>query len=259
MPIIELVNDPSTPLSQGDILKGVCLYSTKKSWVNGGGDPEATNRALSLVLSRPCIAMRDDWIVVASIEQYKNKPPAQFSSYEEAIDFFTAIRDGLTTPDQFYLGQITGRDGVFCARFNSLHTIQIPKDGTPERQQFLAASRIAKLNVEFAHDLHLRLFRAFASLGFDDLRWFSTEDLRALVSVASRDDAKLKAELAEHQAKLQVGLSQGSLHESAKKKFDKDVLEVQTKIADLTTRITPYTAEMSRRESAAAPVQEKTP
>jgi hypothetical protein len=45
-----------------------------------------------------------------------------------------------------------------------LHTIQVPKSGTDERQAFLAAARIASLNQEFANDLRLCLFRAFASL-----------------------------------------------------------------------------------------------
>jgi hypothetical protein len=75
MPIIEPVPDQNAPLCQGDILKGVCLFSTKRSWSDGGGEPVGTNRALGLVLSRPCVAAHDEW-VVAAVGKYKNKPPA---------------------------------------------------------------------------------------------------------------------------------------------------------------------------------------
>jgi hypothetical protein len=253
MPIIEPVNDPSTPLSQGDILKGVCLFSTKKSWAPNGGEPAPTPNALTLVLSRPCVAAHGASIVVALIEQYKNKPPAEFSSYEAALDFFTAIRDGQTTPDLFYLGQIPNVPGVYCARFDSVHTIQVPKEGTPEREAFLAATRIGRLDEAFSHDLHMRHFRAFASLGFDDHGWFSTDDLRALMAVANRDEANLMAELAGTQAKLQIGFSQSSLHDSAKKKLEEDCAKTQKKIDELSERIGPFKAELTRREAVAKP------
>jgi hypothetical protein len=145
MPIIEPVHDQRVPLSQGDILKGVSLFSTKKSWTDGGGEPDRTNRGLALVVSRPCAAAHDEWVLVAAVEKYKNKPPAEFESYDEAKQFFIEIRDGLTTPDQFYLGQIPGYEGSFCGRLDSLHTIQVPKSGTDERQAFLAAARLKSL------------------------------------------------------------------------------------------------------------------
>ncbi len=84
MPIIEPVRDQNAPLSQGDILKGVSLFSTRKSWTDDGGEPERTHRGLALVLSRPCVATHDEWVLVAAVEKYKNKPPAEFESYDEA-------------------------------------------------------------------------------------------------------------------------------------------------------------------------------
>jgi hypothetical protein len=251
MPIIQPVNDPSTPLSQGDILKGVCLFSTKKSWAPNGGEPAPTPNTLSLVLSRPCVAAHGASIVVALIEQYKNKAPVEFSSYEAALDFFTAIRDGQTTPDLFYLGQIPNIPGVYCARFDSVHTIQVPKEGTSERQAFLAASRIGRLDEAFAHDLHVRHFRAFASLGFDDHGWFSTDDLRVLVAVADKDEKKLQADLAAITARLELGQSQGFHHESEKKKHEKDAAAVIAKIAELSEKIAPYRVELAKRTAVA--------
>jgi hypothetical protein len=81
MPIIETLAEPTTPLSQGDILKGVRLFATRRAWQEGGGEPNNANPLLCLVLSRPCVAVRDDWLVVASIEKYKNKPPGNFESF----------------------------------------------------------------------------------------------------------------------------------------------------------------------------------
>lgn len=253
MPIIEPINEPGAPLSQGDILKGVRLFTTTKSWVVDGGKEAVTNDRLCLVLSRPCTAARDDLVVVAAIEQYKNKPPAQFATFEDALRFFTLARDGPTTPDQFYIGQVTGYQGVFCACFDSLHTVQIPKVSTPERQAFLAANRVAKLNADFAHDLHLRLFRAFASLGFDDQRWFATDDLRALIAVADRDAAQFNVKLAEANAKLQVGLAQGYQHQAARQKDEKEARELQEKIDAFAKEIGPYKDELTKREAIATP------
>jgi hypothetical protein len=252
MPIIELVHDQIVPLSQGDILKGVSLFSTKKSWTEGGGEPERTNRGLALVLSRPCVAAHDEWVLVAAVEKYKNKPPGEFESYDEAKQFFIEVRDGLTTPDQLYLGQIPGYEGSFCGQLDSLHTIQIPKSGTAERQAFLAAARIASLNQEFAHDLHLRIFRAFASLGFDDHRWFSSDDLRALVAVADRDEAKHKVELLAVDAKLKVGQSQGFHHESEKKKLERERARLEEILAKLGEEIGPFREELAGRDRGGA-------
>jgi hypothetical protein len=247
MPIIEPIADGNALLSQGDILKGVTLFSTRKSWTAEGGEAECTNRALCLVLSRPCVAAHDDWILVAAVEKYKNKPPADFESYDEAKQFFIEIRDGLTTPDQFYLGQVPGYEGNFCARFDSLHTVQFPSKSSAERQAFTIAARIARLNEEFVHDLHLRLFRAFASLGFDDRRWFSTEDLRALVAIADRDESKKSADLLAVKAKLTLGQSQGFHHESERKKLERDLARLQAELENLLEDTKAYKEELSRR------------
>src|SRR5262245_34629966 len=123
--------------------------------------------------------------------------------------------------------------GSFCGRLDSLHTIQVPKSGTAERQAFLASARIASLNREFTRDLHLRIFRAFASLGFDDHCWFSSGDLRALVAVADRDEAKHQADLLAVRAKLKVGESQGFHHESEKKKLEEEAARLEEVLAKL--------------------------
>jgi len=148
-----------------------------------------------LVLSRPCVARRASEIVVAAIEKYKNKVKLP-STFEEHKQVYTEIRDGLTTPDQFYLGQIEGQNEPFCARFNRLFTIAVPKE-PQKRMDFVQRRRIARLEDSFLHDLHQRMFRAFASLGFDDYDWFPDSDLYAIVASADKELAKKRLTLAE--------------------------------------------------------------
>lgn len=247
MPIIEAGVLNETPLSQGDILKGVRLSSTK--WNDDGGEAQAGKQSLCLVLSRPCVAAHKDRIVVCAIEKYKNSPPAQFESFDEAREFYVEIRDGLRTPDLFYLGQIPNYEGSFCARFDLMHTIFIPPDGSPERTEFIRSTRVGRLNQEFAHDLHLRHVRAFASLGFDDHRWFSDDDLLALLTIAERDISRMQTELLEIQSKLAVGSSQ-SIHQSQKEKLEKDAKKLQEKIHQFDKEIRPFKDELDSRKKS---------
>lgn len=252
MPIIEALVNSEVPLSQGDVLKGMNLYQTRKTDQNGG-EPTPANQSLCLVLSRPCVASRSEVIVVAAIEKYKNSRPATFESFEEAKQFYTTVRDGLTTPDQFYLGQIDGYDGCFCARFNSLHTIQIPTD----RRAFLTLNRIARLHADFTHDLHLRLFRAFASLGFEDQGWYPTADLRAVVAVADKDLAAVQAELSKTEAALRLGDSQGFPHQSEKTKLERERDKLTTKLQEINLESQPYKVELGRRDTTQPNPQQK--
>ncbi|MHB1424086.1 MAG: hypothetical protein ACYC3I_12990 [Gemmataceae bacterium] len=245
MPIIEPLADRNAPLSQSDILKGVSLFVTHKPWGEDGGSGRKTEHPLGLVLSRPCVAAHKDRVIVAAIEKYK-KPPPEFEDFDEAHEFFKEIRDGHTTLDLFYLGQMPGYEGSFCARLDSLHTIRIPTD-LADMAAFLAACRIGILNSNFARDLHLRLFRAFASLGFDDSAWFSTEDLRTVVMVADRDTKRLEAELSDVQLKLQAGGAQSFTHETERKKLESKQAELPKKINALQIKTSPFREELNRR------------
>jgi hypothetical protein len=247
MPIIESITDQNFPLSQGDILKGVSLFVTHEPWKEDGGSGRKMEHPLGLVLSRPCAAAHKNCVIVAAIEKYKNPPP-EFEDFDHAHEFFKAIRDGHTTLDLFYLGQIPGYEGSFCARFDSLHTIRIPT-GQADMTAFLAARRIAVLNSDFARDLHLRIFRAFASLGFDDNAWFSTDDLRTLVMAADRDIKQLEADLSNIQLKLQAGGTQGFTHETARGKLENEQAKLQKKIDALREKTSPFREELNRRLS----------
>jgi hypothetical protein len=244
MPIVEVLENQDAPLSQGDILTGLQLFVTNQA--SGAGRNVG---AKGLVISRPCLAVNNDWIVVSLVEQYKNKPPSSFESFEEARTFFTVARDGLSAPDHFYLGQLPGDEGCFCARLNLLQTIEIPGvNQQEERRGFVQASRIGRLSQDFAHDLHLRIFRSYASLGFDDHGWYSTEDLRALVAVAERDESQKQTELYAIQAKLKMGQSQGYHHPSERKKNDEDERKLSKALSNLRSQLQPYKEELMRRE-----------
>ena len=95
MPIIDLAASDD-PLCQGDILQGISLRSTGTPW---DADPASTvthPHRLCIVISRPCNALRDETIVVSAIEQFTNQKPGDFGDFDEAVKFYTSIRDGLT-------------------------------------------------------------------------------------------------------------------------------------------------------------------
>jgi len=206
MPIIEPVG-PEESLTQGDVLRGTNLYITTGCENGVGGVATERPVNVSVVLSRPCHAVRGESLVVVGVQRISDRAPAELKTFTQIRKFLEARRDGNTTPNLFYLGQIPGEEGQFCARFDALHTITVP---TPEvkRKNFISHYRIGRLNAEFARDFHLRMFRAFASLGFDDHSWMATADLewlvksgRAEIAAAEVGPAKAVAEGDEIKAK----------------------------------------------------------
>ena len=67
---------------------------------------------------------------------------------------------------------------------------------------FLAENRIATLEEDFRHDLHMKVLGCFASLGFDDDSWFSDEDLVWLLTTSEHELSGLKTDIASRQATL---------------------------------------------------------
>jgi len=194
MPIIE-VPQPGSPLSQGDILRDINLFLTADGWGEIGGQPAKSPHRLCLVLSRPCVIEHKDTIIAASVEKLADKPPRDLDTFKKVLSFLTSLRDGPGSPDVFYLGQIPDMTGRYAARFDLLHTIHVPPSGS-ERQLFVDSKRIAVLHQDFVRDVHVRLFRAVAGLGFDDHRWLSDSDLEWLVDAG-------KSELLKGQSKAQ--------------------------------------------------------
>ena len=239
MPIIE-GPEPGSPLSQGDILKDLDLFLTADGWGEKGGRPEKSPYHLCLVLSRPCVIEHKNTVIVASVEKLKDSPPRDANTFESVLSFLTRLRDGPESPDVFYLGQIPGMSGRFAARFDLLHTIRVPPAG-PERQSFVNARRIAVLNHEFVRDLHVRLFRAVATLGFDDHRWLSGSDLEWLVDTG-------RAELLKAQSKTQELRAKKSSQQAQGGRFDPKELDVAEQAEQaLRESLRPYEEEHQRR------------
>jgi hypothetical protein len=244
MPIIDLV--PSTdPLSQGDLLSGLPLFVTNESEQSA-----KTKHAFCLVLSRPCAAIRRPNVIVAAVDQYPDDVPRDLDSFDKVLRFLTTTRDGVLTPDLFYLGQIPNHKGRFGARFDSIHTVRVPPEDV-SRSQFVEQHRIGRLEIAFARDLHLRILRAFASLGFDDQDWLSDLDLTWLVQQAKTDIAKLSAEL------------NAAETESAKKRSagkdapEKRIEELKRKLDSLVEATQPYIRQFDARQQTAGSDEKK--
>lgn len=243
MPIIELPADDA-PLSQGDILHGVNLYGTARTWVDGGGDASLRGPKMCIVLSRSCSVAHKPRVVVSAVEKYPDSMPSDVESFGDMRNYLTDMRDGLGIPDVFYLGQLPDRSGRFCCRFDGLHTIELPADDDA-RQEFTATRRIASLSVEFLRHLHLRLFQAFANMGFDDFAWLSDADLDLLVSKGESDilavEKKLKDAKTSQLSKKATGIDipAGQLRELAK---------LETQIKQVEGEVAPYQKELKRRK-----------
>jgi hypothetical protein len=224
MPIIETVS-PDAPLDQGDILKDVVLYATD----SGGDRHQKVQCCGCLIISRRCCAANKSEIVVARVDTNRELRPGEVKTFDEVHDFLKSLRGGTDSPDCFYLGQIPSlAPGRVYAKFDSLHTICLPQ--SPEKLNALRAKRVAKLAGDFYRDLHIRIFSAFAPLGFDDHGWLSDEDLKWLVSCG-------EFKLAEDKAAYDRAITETG-----------SVKEQQTQARARTEKLLrPYQDELSRR------------
>src|SRR5579872_5912831 len=157
MPIIELPI-AEYPLRQGDILRDITLFATKKSWNENGGEGVQSPFKLCLIVSRQCVIENKQHITVVGVEKYPEDTPREIDSFDKALDFMTSARDGVLTPDMFYLGQLPHRKGRYCAKLDSFFDIEIPLRTDAARDKFVALFRVASLNQDFIRALHTRLF-----------------------------------------------------------------------------------------------------
>jgi hypothetical protein len=239
MPIIE-TSRPGAPLSQGDILRDINLFSTGEAWGSQNGTAMKSPRGLCLILSRPCVIEHKNSVIVAGIDKLPDNTPRDADTFKRILSFLTNLRDGGSSPDVFYLGQLPGLSGRYAARFDDLHTIQVPPTG-PERVTFADAKRIGVLHRDFARDLHIRLFRAVASMGFDDHGWLSDSDLRWLVDSGRGD-------LLEAQAAAQGLRAKRSGQEAQGARFDeRELQKAEKEERDLAELLRPYEEEYRRR------------
>lgn len=234
MPIIESVN-ADNPITQGDVLQNVPLHRT----LIADGDPKSqqSKSPLCMVISRPCgIAHKQD-LLVAEIVKYNQSVPKGVDTFKQALDFLKTQRDGVVSPDCFYLGEIPNHEGRFVARLDALFTLTVADKSK------LLDYRIAALNSDFQRDLHLRVFNAIASLGFDDVDWLPTSDLDFLKQIGDRELANLNSQASDERAnKARQEFSSGNFSE-------KKLNELVQSIALLESAMKPYMSKLSERQT----------
>ena len=206
MPLLHPARD-AEPLKQGDVLKDVQLYSA-----TADGSPAGLASPYCLVLSRNCNAFRDKFILVVAIE------PAAAESFEkitrndagglDKLDTvrrrYDALRDGDRRPDTFYVGEIpsaTIPDQRFAAKLDSIHTIEVPAPKVA-RATWIGTHRVARLSDDHRRHLHGRVFDAIAHEGFDDYKWWSDLDLKAMLAVGKNQLAQFDIKISELEAHL---------------------------------------------------------
>lgn len=224
------------PLSQGDILKGIRLFLSRERADAGAFEPAEAKFGMCLVLSRQCVVKHKQSLIVAGIVKYSEDVKPDMS-FEETVDFLETAREGVNTPDQFYLGHIPSQAGRFCARLDSLHTIELPKK-PEDRQAFVDAHRVARMNGDFVRDLHIRVHQAFANMGFEDYQWLPDEDLRLIVE-------KGNSELRMIQEKQRM--AQMTRESSGTKTDASQITKDQNIIGALSKKLQPYVEEWEKR------------
>lgn len=244
MPILNEVRGDA-PLTQGDVLKDMPLFVTGQHWSGSDAPPTKVKSPLCLVLSRPCVAQHGEQIVVAEIGRNTAEPPKEAQGFRKVREYLVQIRDGLDTPDRFYLGQIPGFPGPgrYFARLDSLYTLKMPP--AEKLSGLLAGRRIATLNVDFRRDLHRRIFSAFASLGFDDYGWYSTEDLAWLVETGETELSELQTKIGAKKSQISRNVASGTADRNVK--LDEEVDSLEEQLAQSGREMAPYRAELQRR------------
>jgi hypothetical protein len=168
--------------------------------------------------------------IVAAVERYADRVPRDVETFDDIREFLTDLRDGT----------------------DSLHTVELP-EGDEALHPFIQQKRIGRLNIDFARDLHLRIFRAFASLGFDDHRWMSTEDLRWLVSRGRSEKTSAETALRDAETALHAAQAQGFKNPNERQHLERTVAAAQEALLRLGTQLAPYEAELLSRIPPEAP------
>lgn len=211
------------PLGQGDLLKDIVLHTTDLD----GKAKSRTSRAL--VLSRRCAIEHAETVLVARVIDFKqpfyDELDKRAKSLDDARRMYQALRDGDSQPDRFYLGPILGSASL-VVELDTVFTIAIPV-GADDRSSWIAAHRIAQLDVAFVRDLHMRVFRSIATDGHDDYDWYADGDLDVVVSLGEKFLSAAKAKENEISSALAIAKAGGGdqnkvrgIEEEAKKQAE---------------------------------------
>lgn len=229
------------PLRQGDLLEGVDFWATAG---DGKSPSPLKGVAGALVLSRHCNAIRDQHVVVAAIKPYVRggnligKISKGDPDFKQARAILATLRDGPSTPDQFYLGEVPalGQERVrLHASLKLLSTLVVPAVGAA-RAAWIEERRVGTLTSSYRRHLHTRLFGAFAPEGFNDHACWSDGDLMLLIRTAdvALATSRLKADVSDA-----VGGGEGKGGKKTKKgPSERDAFEIA---------LQPYREEAERR------------
>lgn len=239
MPILQSV-EHDAPLKQGDLLKGVPLFSTAAQ-----GNPVDTE-GLALIVSRDCATLHRKNIVVARVADLKLELPKFEDGIKKPFDvgrhfLDNELRRGTEQPDRFYLGEIPNQPNTrYTAHLDSLHTVErlfVESD---------AVTRVAGLEVSFRRDLQVRLAQSFSRTGFDDHKWYSDADLRYLVGAGETQLGILKQALGEAKAKLEIARADQS-KPKAIEGLEKHLKGCHQEVDDFEATLRPYIQELINR------------
>jgi len=248
MPILK---EPShdAPLTQVDILKGLALFATEANWEEDGGSHYRVKSPLCMVISRPCAAIHRPQILVAEIEKIQAPLPKDLNTLEKVRRALEELRDGLGSPDRFYLGQEIPSfsvQGRFFARLDSMHTVKVPSSG--KLAEFLRIHRTATLAEEFRRDLHRRIFSSVATLGFDDHGWYPSQDLEWVIAVGKKELSEIEAQISAKEAEMKKNVASGDSHKN--EPLTRDIDKLSTKANEIRQELQLFEAEHRNRRYA---------
>ena len=197
------------------------------SWEAASG--KQTN--FCLVLSRQCVVEHKPTLTVAAVDRSPGEALLG-QDLTSTIFYLESLRDGNKSPDLFYLGQLPATAGRYCARLDYIATIAMPRVPA-ERQEFIDQNRVAKLNLDYVRALHIRMFQAFASMGYEDYQWVSDADLRWLLITGSAEIKKY----GEEEKVAKSAIAAGGKADSV----------IPAKIEAIRGKMKPYLTEWSKR------------
>lgn len=192
-----IVVDPKTEgsLRQGDLLCEVNLHASKVS-----GEPLLVKCKYVLVVSADCAAHNKSTLLVVPVRPHRIQIPKDRTEYEEVRGFLEAKRDGVDSPDRFYLGTIRS-DERQMAYLDEVASLRVPTENSA-RRDWITQHRVASLHDDFRSALRARLAWALSRPGFDDHSWYCQHDLAWIHSLARQEKAKREAAVAEAESTL---------------------------------------------------------
>lgn len=197
MSIILPVNNDD-PLSQGDVIKGPKIIK----WSVDG--PEEIDVTAVVVVSRDCRCVlrqgsgsndNNNSIIVAPIQEIQDLTVGlkkliadSDDGFDKTAELLRDLRDGLSTPDSFYIGELPNERRTTKYR---VHLGLVANIYISTMISYLPDGRVGRLSQEFIALMCQKMYGSICKVGFDDYRWHSDNDLLILHLAAKTDLANL--------------------------------------------------------------------